>query len=561
MPPSVTRTADFERIAALPRRTLDRETAAVWASEFTARYARPGSGAALLPWQGQALVEIVQCGGAFLGLPVGIGKTHIFEVAPSVLRSEVSVLIVPAALRPKTFAARREIRAAWSLPSQPSHVLSREELALETRADLLTKLAPDLILIDECHALANTSTATVRRLNRYLASDPACRVVVGTGTPSRKSIMGYWHLLRWALGDGAPVPLARGEAELWAGVLDDSPRCAIRPRPGPLGATVEAAVAWYRDRLRETPGVLIVDEDSAGDVPITVRQLVAPQDSALDVAFAKLGLDQENPGGIPITDSLSRWLLDGQLGLGLYTRWCPPPPERWRTARRAVAAFVRDRIAQTTNAHAPLDTEAQVLRRHAGHPVVAEWLAVKGTYREQTEAVWLSDSTLRACEAWLADVRCGVVWTGSLDFGRELARRAGLAFYEQGGEARDGRSLLHAPPGRSFVASWKANAKGFNLQAWPRQLVTMPPQSALDLEQLLGRAHRTGQTERVTIEILVTSGGTADAFEAALREARKVRDREGLTQKLLRADVERAAPRRTAANRYRWARKESETTP
>jgi hypothetical protein len=87
----------------------------------------------------------------------------------------------------------------------------------------------------------------------------------------------------------------------------------------------------------------------------------------------------------------------------------------------------------------------------------------------------------------------------------------------------------------------------------------MPPQSALDLEQLLGRAHRTGQRERVTIEILITSGGTADAFEVALREARKVLAREGLTQKLLRADIVRASPRKTVANRYRWARKERET--
>jgi hypothetical protein len=318
------------------------------------RYARAGSGAALLPWQGQALVEIVQCDGAFLGLPVGVGKTHVFELAPSVLRSEVSVLIVPAALRDKTYAARREIREAWALPAPPSQVLSREELALESRKDLLTLLAPDLILIDECHALANPSAATVRRLNRYIGSNPACRVVVGTGTPARKSIMGYWHLLRWALGDGAPVPLGRGEAELWAGVLDDSPRCAIRPRPGPLGATVEAAVAWYRDRLRETPGVLIVDEDSAGDIPITVRQRIAPEDRALDAAFTRLGVDQENPGGIPVSDSLSRWLLDGQLGLGLYTRWCPPPPERWRTARRAVARFcARPHCADDARTRAP----------------------------------------------------------------------------------------------------------------------------------------------------------------------------------------------------------------
>jgi hypothetical protein len=103
------------------------------------------------------------------------------------------------------------------------------------------------------------------------------------------------------------------------------------------------------------------------------------------------------------------------------------------------------------------------------------------------------------------------------------------------------------------VASWNANKKGFNLQPWPYQLVAMPPQSAKWLEQIFGRSHRRGQTEPVTVDVLATSGGTLDLFEAALSEAETVRDRDSLSQKILRAKIVRAKPRIAGGNDYRWA--------
>jgi hypothetical protein len=83
-----------------------------------------------------------------------------------------------------------------------------------------------------------------------------------------------------------------------------------------------------------------------------------------------------------------------------------------------------------------------------------------------------------------------------------------------------------------------------------------PPQSAKYLEQVFGRSHRAGQTEAVTVDMLATSGGTLDAFEAAISEATCVRDRDAMTQKILRAEVVRAIPRITDSNRFRWARRE-----
>jgi hypothetical protein len=81
----------------------------------------------------------------------------------------------------------------------------------------------------------------------------------------------------------------------------------------------------------------------------------------------------------------------------------------------------------------------------------------------------------------------------------------------------------------------------------------MPPQSAKWLEQIFGRSHRSGQDEHVIVDVLATSGGTLDAFGAAIAEASNVRATVSLTQKLLRADIVRARPRITAENEFRWA--------
>jgi hypothetical protein len=101
-----------------------------------------------------------------------------------------------------------------------------------------------------------------------------------------------------------------------------------------------------------------------------------------------------------------------------------------------------------------------------------------------------------------------------------------------------------------MVCSWHANKRGFNLQAWRRNSVIMPPQSAKYLEQMFGRAHRQGQTEPVRWTILATSGDTLDSFAAAIGEAAFVAETTGLRQKLLRAEIEELP---TPPKTLRWA--------
>lgn len=553
--PAVQRTQELDRIQRLPRRVICERDAEAWAHVYTQRLRLPGSRARLRPWQGYCLAEAAEVGGGFFALPVGAGKTLLSYLLPIVLGAQRPVLIVPASLRQKAYddftAFFREWRAGPVV-----QVWSREELALEQNRTRLDDYAPDCIVIDEADELANPRSAAVRRIDRYLRSHDASAVTM-TGTPARKSIMGYWHQLCWTLGDGAPVPLCESEARQWAAVLDTDGGGrpgAPRMRPGALGRTREAARAWYRDRLAQTPGVVLVDRDSC-DAPLTIRARLAREDAVLDAAFERFLIEQSTPGGVEVSDPLSRWLLDAQLGLGLYTRYCPEPPDEWREARRDVARFVRAVIERSSYSSRPLDTEGQVMRRFADHQIVRRWLDVKPTFAGTTEAIWISESALDSVEDWLREIApdAGIVWCGSVDFALRLAERTGLPYYHRQGRTAEGDYLQHADGASSIICSWGANKRGFDLQRYRRQLITMPPQSAKWLEQIFGRSHRAGQTEHVEIDVLMTSGGTIDALASAIEEARTARDRETLTQKILRAQLIPAEPRITPRNRFRWA--------
>src|SRR6188768_876349 len=82
--PSVRHTVCVDRIAALPRRKLDEDTADAWAACFTDELLAPGARerarAAGLPdpalrrWQGMCFAEAAAVRGGFFVLPVGFGK-------------------------------------------------------------------------------------------------------------------------------------------------------------------------------------------------------------------------------------------------------------------------------------------------------------------------------------------------------------------------------------------------------------------------------------------------------------------------------------------------------
>lgn len=559
--PSVRHTTEFDRIAALPRRVLTKAAMVRRAEELTPLLAERGSDSKLRPGQGIALYEVAENRGGVLGLPVGLGKTIVCYVLAFLLKAKRPLMIVPASLEDKTWADIGSYRGKWRMPARPFVIKTREELVRPSNAGFFERYKPDLVVIDETDDMANATAGAPRIIDRYrmATTKEQCVFVVLTGTLGRKSILDYWHLIWWALPDSAPVPRTRSEAAVWAAALDHRPRNPIRPSPGPLGEDIHVARRWYLRRLLETPGVVILDGDTC-KTPLHIDTRLARESRRMNEVFTKFNEEQQTPGGEQVSDPLSRWKMDGFLGCGLYKYFDPPPPTYWVEARRKVARFVRKRIEESTCSAHPLDTEGQVLRRFRKHKIVKRWLVVKGDYRVKTKTKWFSKSTIRSAIDWLNESdEPGIIWCGSVDFAERLAQEARLSYYGRKGRcAATGVGLHAAPVGKSFVASWNANKKGFNLQAWTRQLIIMPPQSAKWLEQIFGRSHRSGQTKPVFVTILLTSGGTIDSFKAAIDEASFVRDTTGLTQKLLRAKVKIVRPRVTSDNEFRWASRSKE---
>jgi hypothetical protein len=574
--PPVKHTSDFDRIRALPRRVITRADAEVWADVFTDRLRAHAHDKCRIKWeQGAAFAEILDVRGACCFLPVGIGKTLIFDLAPVLLGSQRPVAIMSAALRDKTWHDFEQHGKHWRRLRNPWQIISREELALDGNEDLLRRGRFDFVALEESDEYANLDRGAPARIDRYRYEtwgDPNVVFTAFSGTPSRCSIMATWHLLVWCLREGAPVPLSRTEALIWAAALDERVRDPqSRPAPGPLGKTREAALKWYASRLRETPGVVIIDGDSCAQ-PLTIRTRLAREDSELDAHFEKFRKFGENPAGIIAEDDsdrnpLSQFRLDAQIGVGLCSYWDPPPPMPWREAYRAKAKFVRDMIAHTRalalnpRYRGPVcDTEKQVARAFADADPIVDWLAIRDTFRGKTKIKWLSRSAIDSVQGWLLESSDpGIVWCGSVEFARRLSVETCLPYYGAGAMTEDGAPLHDAPTGRSIICSWNANKKGFNLQAWSRALIVMPPQSAKWLEQIIGRVHRFGQLNAVTIDVLLGSGGTIDAFEAALIEAGFARATVSLTQKVLRAEIVRATPRNTPSNCFRWASRARDT--
>jgi hypothetical protein len=561
--PAIERTPDLLRVLGLPRRRLDLREATYLAAELTGMLALHPS-EALRPWQGQILHEAMICGGVYAGAPVGLGKTLLGWLAPVVLDAQRPMLIIPGGLRPDTHAFYQAYLGRWRRCAAGIRVVSVDELSLVHNVDLLERERPDLVIIDEADTMRNPRSAAVKRMARYVGEyEPM--VCAWTGTPGRLSIMDTHHLLVWCLKDRAPVPLRAGEAAFWGLAIDEASgyRAASRPHAGALallggGTELTGVRAAFRARLTESPGVVIVDGDSC-DQPLTVRQIVAPSDPILETHFKTFRKKHVTPDGWPTSDALSEYRHAGELGSGMYLRWNPRPPQWWLGPRSGFCGFVRQVIDDDIG----LDTELAVARAFPKDPAVTEWDAVKKKFTPNSEAVWLSDTVLKAVVAWLAESpEPSIVWTWNVAFGEALAAMTKLRYYGAGGLDRYGEhvSKIARAAGRppSIIVSGQANQRGRNFQAWCRNGLVNPPRSSRYLEQCFGRTHRAGQTRPVMVDVFMTSGDTFDGFEASIRESSFGRDTFGITQKLLRANVVRAT--RPTDSHYRWRVKENQET-
>lgn len=492
----------------------------------------------LRPVQATALAEIGMRGGLFGIIRVGAGKTIISLLAANVAEAQRPVLLIPANLVPKTQRDMQMLSAHWDIPEL--RIITYEWLGRAQAAEALDDYAPDMLICDEAHKLKNKSAAVTRRVNRYMKTNPETKVVVMSGTITKRSLHDYVHLIRWALKTDVPLPEGYNDLELWADALDERKGMLRRADPGALRVLCDAeedrmwptnprewARRAYRRRLIDTSGV-IATQETAVDASLMVNCIEPKPSPAIDAAFDHLRNAWETPDGWPLADAVQVHRHAREIALGFFYKWDPRPPRPWLDARKAWCSFVRETLSHSRS----LDSEKQVKDQFPTAPELLAWNAIKDSFVPNTVPVWLDTSVLELCWEWLRK-NVGICWVEHVWFAERLSQMTGVPYYGAG-KAANAEKHPHDKP---MILSTKAGREGLNLQPWNTNLLISPPQDGVSWEQLLGRTHRDGQqADEVIFDVAAFSIEQVEAFWQARRDAEYVAASLGSPQKLLVAD-------------------------
>lgn len=595
--PPVSMSSELRRILNLPRRPLEldgTDRAEALIDVVTERYARPfingrrcrcseldperhaqeGCITRLRMEQAQALREIGICGGLLGALGVGYGKTLIDLLAPLAFREfkpalNTFVLLVPASLAGQLVGDYQYYGQHFRMPqivvhghdvintcqkmdlnvvvergAPVIHVVSYTRLSMPgSTVWLEAHLKPDGIIADECHKLRSVKTATGARVWRYMEDIAPHTLFAGlSGSMTARSVSDYWHLAKWALRGGSPIPIVEEVKEDWRRAIDPSDNPAD---PGPLLDLCEPGEHIYdgfRRRIAETVGVVTtaapsVDvileliERDAPKIPPTVRQYLS------DLRGSAI-----RPDGEELMTALEIAECAMQLAFGFYYRWIYPDCEfprdeelvrAWKLARKEYFREVRAKL-KSLDEH--MDSQRLVMnaaeRFHGlrpktkGLPVwhseaFPAWHKIRGMVRAETEAVCFDDYIVQDIAAWAAEHK-GVVWYEHDAIGSWVSKLSGLSKY--GGGRKSKEAMMREDGSRSILASIHAHGTGTNgLQHRFNECLLIhitPDPNAV--EQTLGRLHRPGQNEDVRSYFYMHTPEIRKHISDALRHARYV---------------------------------------
>lgn len=462
----------------------------------------PSGAQQLRPIQAMALRECLQLGGVWLAARVGAGKTLVSGALATLYEDCRPLVIVPGGHSDKTeleFKGYRKM--GWEL-SHTIQVVTYSDIARDVDEKLFRSYAPGMLICDEVDKLrrvGKSGSGTARRVSQYMAQYPQTRMAAMSGTMFKEGLKDYGHILNWALKKNAPVPELPSRIAVWHSALKEgsAPKSVWRElTSADFGPDFRRA---YRERLWTTPGVLI-SVDAFDGVPLTLDRVSLDADAALvrlyDEGVTPDGLDVVEDGSEDAEGIDGTWAVERQMALGFYYKPDPEPPEDWKKARRAWFRFVRKMIQA-----GHFNTELQV-RRWAEKNDNSTWLAWKAiqpTFQPRFVPVWLHDRAIEFARAWGA--HGGIVWTDHRAFASRLSAETGWRWFAGGGRDQTGM-MIEECTDRTIIASRQANGTGRNLQRWCRGLITAFPGNGRDAEQLLGRQHRDGQLQPVSVDIL-----------------------------------------------------------
>ncbi len=580
--------ADLDRILELPRRDLP-------LIDLTGELRRPEalrSGRSPCPGcdlcrngdpvlkvvQSQALQEAREVGGLLAPIGVGFGKAGISLLAPTVMGSQKTVLMIPANLREQL--EKRDL-PMWArhflVKTNVIHVVTYSMLSTAKSADILEQLQPDLLVCDEIHHLRHGDAARVKRWKRYLNAHPMTRVCGMSGTFTNNSLHDYAHIAQHTLREGSPLPLKYLELAAWAGAIDVSDMPTDMGELRKLCNPFEHVREGFQRRLRDTPGVVATTagamDDASCSLIISERKVEIPAE--VQAQLAKLR--NKGPGGWcrpdgeELTDALTFARVAKQMASGFYYRWIwPQCPEckgvrmlpntipcaicrghgvvkdfEWMEKRgnwhKAIRSFLSH--AAKPGMDSPLLLALAASQGRWETPEWEPWCAVKHRDEPPVETVWLNQFLVEDAVKWGKEVG-GIIWYEHGAIGRRIAEVGGFPHFGGGEKASTEllalsmKAVKKGEQGPTIVCSIRAHGTGKNLQNWNRSLWTSTPSSGSVCEQLIGREHRPGQrADEVVVELYRGTVELCEAFEKAREEARYQEQTMGSRQKLSYATV------------------------
>jgi len=523
----------FKRIIALPQRDPD-QLGCDLVNQVTSILKTDQGEMVLWPLQALALYEAAMLDGIFCGLPVGQGKTIVTFLLPTVMNSKKALLLVPGALRDKTFYDFENLKKHWI--EHTDYTIASYEY-VSTHPDFINELGPDLIVADEAHNLKNRSAGCTRRVIRYWRTAGTCRFVPLSGTVATRSFYDYWHMQLIALPPrGGILPDDYKEAELWCQALDVNP--PVRADLGALeyfGETLEEARKGYGNFIRQVPGVILADSVDIGSS--IVLSFVDAESEAISRAWFHLENYWQLPNGDFVCTGPEFYRHAREIALGFYYVWKEPPPDYWAEARSIYGKFIREKLKYSRK----YDTPSQIDEAFAGNAEIKNWKAVEKDFIPETVPIWFDWSVIEsAAELALADESKGkpmIVWYKHKAIG-EVLSTVMPTFGSQGRLINGHLPISLQPRDKTIAASIGAISEGFNLQQWCRNFILSPPANGRTWEQLIGRTHRSGQdADVVEINILSTLNLAFDDFNKAYRDAKYIQSTTAQKQKLLMADI------------------------
>jgi hypothetical protein len=481
--------------------------------------------------------------GAVIYGRVGMGKMlagMLFPLVPERMPQR-PVLFTLGGLVKETEAAFREYTKHWKFAPH-LQVHSFDRLSNRKFHKWLKTFRPDMLIVDEGHALAAVETsARARRFDQYVAGYdetgkpdpegmPECIVIVMTGSPETSSFLDYSHFFAWCLKGRNPFPNDRRQQALIADVIDD-PGSELADRkfeklrrqlPRLFGACSTPAdcrevVAHV---MHNTLGIFVTTDSFVG-AKLHIHPIVADSCPVLDENMARLRNLYEMPDGWALSDAsetgdaaeangkpaqadeatkrVGAWQAERQMSLGFYHALKPRPPKPYLKARREYAACIRAGVRNGIGMSEAQVRERLEEARDSKYLLVSRaWESAQAGFPEVRVVEWFSDAVLQQAAAWGREHGGGsIIWVEYPEFGETLAELTGWTYYGRKGKSKIGTFVEHDPGTQPIIVGIQANSTGRNLQfKWHLNLVVGVPSSGKAWEQLMGREMRLMQAKK-----------------------------------------------------------------